>query len=88
MDLVRLVDTDTEFLELKRSAHFFDAQFSIERHLIAKKEWTVKTRLGLKNIFDAYQNDIEVGANKDASYVYGPIQPRTFFLSLSFDFLP
>lgn len=39
--------------------------------------------VGVGNIFNAYQQDLEVGAQRDASYVYGPSRPRTFQLQLS-----
>lgn len=35
---------------------------------------------GVKNMFDAYQKDLDYGPLKDASYVYGPAMPRTFFI--------
>ncbi|MBR9921655.1 MAG: TonB-dependent receptor [Bacteroidetes bacterium] len=39
---------------------------------------------GVKNIFNAYQNDFDSGKNRDSNYVYGPAAPRTFFLGLRF----
>ncbi|MDA9773698.1 TonB-dependent receptor [Saprospiraceae bacterium] len=37
---------------------------------------------GVKNIFNTYQNDFDSGKNRDSNYVYGPAQPRTFFIGL------
>jgi outer membrane receptor for ferrienterochelin and colicins len=37
---------------------------------------------GIKNIFNAYQDDFDTGKNRDSNYVYGPGTPRTFFLGL------
>ncbi|WP_347923134.1 TonB-dependent receptor [Pontimicrobium sp. SW4] len=37
---------------------------------------------GVKNIFDAYQNDFDSGKNRDSNYVYGPGSPRTVFVGL------
>ncbi len=37
---------------------------------------------GVKNIFDAYQKDLDYGRLKDSSYVYGPSLPRTVFLGM------
>jgi len=37
---------------------------------------------GLKNIFNAYQSDFDLGKNRDSNYVYGPAQPRTAFIGL------
>ena len=37
---------------------------------------------GIKNITNAYQNDFDLGKNRDSNYIYGPALPRTFFLGL------
>lgn len=37
---------------------------------------------GIKNIFNAYQNDFDTGKKRDSNYVYGPGMPRTFFVGL------
>lgn len=39
---------------------------------------------GIKNIFNAYQNDFDIGKNRDSNFVFGPAQPRTFFIGLKF----
>ena len=38
---------------------------------------------GVKNIFNSYQDDFDIGKNRDSNYVYGPAQPRTFFVGVS-----
>ena len=37
---------------------------------------------GLKNLTNAYQNDFDLGKNRDSNYVYGPGAPRTVFVGL------
>ena len=37
---------------------------------------------GVKNIFNAYQSDFDLGKNRDSNYIYGPNAPRTFFIGL------
>ncbi|WP_432672509.1 TonB-dependent receptor [Flavobacterium sp. SM2513] len=37
---------------------------------------------GLKNIFNQYQSDFDIGKNRDSNYVYGPALPRTIFVGL------
>ncbi|NEN21933.1 TonB-dependent receptor [Cryomorpha ignava] len=37
---------------------------------------------GAKNIFDAYQNDFDIGKNRDSNYIYGPSLPRTFLVGV------
>lgn len=88
MTLARLIDPVTEALVLSSSQSFFDFQTATEYRFIDKENWTLKLKGGVKNLFDAYQSDLPTGANRDASYVYGPILPRTYFLSIKLDYLP
>ncbi len=37
---------------------------------------------GVKNIFNAYQDNFDVGKNRDSNFVYGPSLPRTFFVGV------
>lgn len=37
---------------------------------------------GLKNIFNTYQDDFDIGKNRDSNYIYGPALPRTVFIGL------
>lgn len=37
---------------------------------------------GVKNIFDSYQKDIDMGAGRDSAYIYGPSLPRTYFFGV------
>ena len=37
---------------------------------------------GIKNILNAYQNDFDIGKNRDSNYIYGPSMPRTLFAGI------
>lgn len=37
---------------------------------------------GIKNIFNAYQDDFDIGKNRDSNFIYGPAQPRTFYIGI------
>lgn len=37
---------------------------------------------GVKNILDSFQKDIDMGMQRDAGYIYGPVMPRTYFVGL------
>tara|TARA_B110000305_G_scaffold6710_1_gene6664 strand:- start:773 stop:3136 length:2364 start_codon:yes stop_codon:yes gene_type:complete len=37
---------------------------------------------GIKNIFNDYQDSFDVGKNRDSNFIYGPAQPRTFFVGI------
>lgn len=37
---------------------------------------------GVKNILNAYQKSFDIGKNRDSNFVYGPAQPRTFYIGV------
>jgi len=37
---------------------------------------------GVKNITNAYQDDFDIGKDRDSNFIYGPSAPRTFFVGL------
>lgn len=39
----------------------------------------IEIYMGVKNIFNAYQDQFDIGKNRDSNFIYGPAQPRTIF---------
>jgi len=79
-----VINPATEKTVIKRSPHFFDLSLILDYELAKSKKWQIKMNAGLQNIFNAYQQDFDFGAERDASYIYGPLQPRSFVLGLNF----
>lgn len=42
----------------------------------------LEVNAGVKNIFDSYQRDIDIGAGRDSAYIFGPSLPRTYFFGI------
>ena len=42
----------------------------------------LEVNAGVKNLFDDYQRDLDVGAGRDSAYIYGPSLPRTYFVGV------
>ena len=42
--------------------------------------------VGIKNIFNQYQSDFDLGKNRDSNYVYGPAKPRTTYFGVRLNF--
>ena len=42
--------------------------------------------LGVYNLFDSYQTDLDKGIERDSGYVYGPTRPRSFYTGFEFSF--
>ena len=72
-DVDEMVTTDS-FSELNfKLAYYF--QFK-------KPQLEMQFYLGIKNIFNAYQSQFDIGKNRDSNFIYGPAQPRTFFVGV------
>ncbi len=68
--------------ELRTSQSFFDAGFKAAYTIrvtdFLKLEWNA----GIKNIFNAFQSDFDTGIDRDPSYIYGPLTPRTIYIGV------
>lgn len=47
---------------------------------LVKMQSAVEIYGGVKNLFNSYQSNFDVGKNRDSNYVFGPSLPRTFFI--------
>ncbi len=69
--------------ELKESDSFFDfgAKLSYTMKLSGA---SMELSAGVKNLFNAYQDDFDVSEDRDPAYIYGPVNPRTIYFSIKF----
>lgn len=80
MDVPHVVDIDTERTIIKSTPAFFENNFKISYEVYSEKREKLEIFGGVQNMFNSYQNDFDIGATRDAGYIYGPIRPRTLFL--------
>ncbi len=80
--IVPLVISDSGFLSLNESDAFFDINLNAEAHFDISEDFQITLNAGVKNIFNSFQDDFQVGPTRDSDYVYGPALPRTFFLGI------
>ena len=78
------VISDTGFLELNEVDPFFDLNIKLESHVDFSEEFMATFTLGVKNLFNSYQDDFDVGPTRDSNYIYGPATPRTWFIGVKF----
>lgn len=69
--------------ELRESSAFFDMGIKI-RYNIQINGTAFQLFTGMKNIFNAYQDDFDRGSDRDPGYIYGPMLPRTIYFGLKF----
>ncbi len=78
------VISDTGFLQLNEVDSFFDLNLKLESHIDFNENFMTTFSLGVKNLFNSYQNDFDTGPTRDSDYIYGPNAPRTFFFGIKF----
>jgi outer membrane receptor for ferrienterochelin and colicins len=67
--------------ELRESNTFYDMGTRISYKLNVNNTG-VEIFTGMKNIFNAYQNDFDVSMDRDPAYLYGPNTPRTIYFGV------
>lgn len=59
---------------------FFDMNIRAAYDIPLYKSLTLQVNAGVQNVFNAYQNDFDQGAERDSKYIYGPGLPRSYFV--------
>ena len=65
-----------------KTPDFWDMGFKTSYDFKVYDSFSLQLNAGLQNIFNAFQNDFDSGADRDSGYIYGPTLPRTFFLGV------
>ena len=81
MTVPRVV-SESGFLDLVESDPFLDVNLRLSYHFDLKEDFHLELSGGVQNIFNSYQDDFDIGAERDSDYVYGPSRPRTFFIGI------
>jgi outer membrane receptor for ferrienterochelin and colicins len=71
---------------LNRTPEFWVIDWGMTRHFELKSGRHIDVGIGVKNLFDERQRDLESGANRDSTYVYGPRSARSFHVTLKYEF--
>ncbi|WP_319591499.1 TonB-dependent receptor [uncultured Draconibacterium sp.] len=68
--------------ELRESNSFFDTGIKLCYHFRLSDYMKVELNGGVKNLFNSYQEDFDTGIDRDPSYVYGPLSPKTIYFGI------
>ena len=71
---------------LEESNSYIVSNVYLNYQLSFLKDFNCKVSLGVKNILDAYQNNLDKGPGRDPAFLYGPSQPRTINFGLEISF--
>ncbi|MFW5878784.1 MAG: TonB-dependent receptor plug domain-containing protein, partial [Myxococcota bacterium] len=67
---------------LETTPWFFVADLAVSYELDVGGAYSIKPFLALNNVLDDYQEDFDLGPDRDAGYVYGPRYPRTLYAGI------
>ncbi len=62
---------------------FFELGVKVSKEFHLYKHYTLELSGGVKNLLNQFQKDLDRGMDRDASYIYGPALPRTWFVGLN-----
>ncbi len=71
--------------ELKESPWFFTIDIGTSHTFEVGDDYLIFS-LGIKNLIDAYQDDLDSGSFRDGNYIYGPAFPRSIYAGLRYEF--
>jgi outer membrane receptor for ferrienterochelin and colicins len=71
---------------LRETPWFFNLDVGISKTLEIRENDRLTVSVGIRNLLDDYQRDLERGPFRDADYVYGPAFPRTFHAGVRWEF--
>jgi outer membrane receptor for ferrienterochelin and colicins len=80
--IIPRVVSESGFLDLIESDPFFDVNIKASYYLNVVKEFDLELSGGVKNIFNSYQPEFDSGPERDSDFIYGPMAPRSVFISL------
>jgi outer membrane receptor for ferrienterochelin and colicins len=71
---------------LEATSSFWVVNIKLLRPFNITETSSVSVSLGVYNLLNSYQEDLDKGVDRDSGYVYGPAKPRSFYLGLEFSF--
>jgi outer membrane receptor for ferrienterochelin and colicins len=67
---------------LNQTSPFFDAAIKLTYDIKLTDAVKLQLNGGVKNIFNSYQNNFDLGIDRDPAYIYGPLSPRTIYFGV------
>ena len=72
--------------ELNRTRSFFTLDIGMTKRFQLEAGRVLTASLGVKNLFDDFQDDLDRGPFHDSTYIYGPRHPRMIYVGLKYEF--
>ncbi len=80
--IVPRVVSESGFLDLVDSDPFFDLNIKASYHFDVSKDFHLELSGGVRNVFNSFQPEFDSGPERDSDFIYGPMAPRSVFVSI------
>ncbi len=80
--IVPRVVSESGFLDLVDTDPFLDVNIKASYHFDVNKDFHLELSGGVKNIFNSYQQEFDSGPERDSDFIFGPMAPRSLFISV------
>jgi len=71
---------------LELTEPFWVLNTKLRKPINITEDCLISAFIGVHNLLNSYQKDLDKGVDRDSGYVYGPTKPRSFFTGLEFSF--
>ena len=61
---------------------FVDVNVKASYHLDVSEDFHLEFSGGVRNLFNSFQPEFDSGPERDSDFIYGPMAPRSVFLSV------
>lgn len=79
-------DSAPRWDELVNTPSFFDLGAKASYDFALTSATRLQLYAGMNNLFNSFQKDFDRGASRASGYIYGPTQPRSFYMGCKFSF--
>lgn len=69
-----------------KTPSFFELGVKAQYSFPIYKYYKGQVFAGVQNLFNAYQDDFDLGYHRDSAYIYGPMAPRSFYAGFRVNF--
>ena len=69
-----------------KTPSFFELGVKAQYSFPIYKYYKGQVFAGVQNLFNSYQDDFDLGYNRDSAYIYGPMAPRSFYAGFRVNF--
>lgn len=83
MYVPHVINADSKEQIIVKSPNFYEQNIRVAYTFSLKDNYKLELFTGVKNLFNQYQKDFDLGKSRDSNYIYGPQRPRTYFMGLT-----